>query len=389
MIRKIKFNNFYSFKTEQILDFTANKKTSYSYYNSEFGNQISKIIGFVGPNAAGKTNIIRLLSFIGYFITNGDDKQPDLSAAFKPFFNNKNVSNITVEFELEKTLFFYSFSIKDNLVVKESLEVKSVEKYSRKEKIFDRKSNGFDFLNKKYIGIAEKNSVDIKPNVSSIVFFNSLSEIKIIQTVYKYFSKFKTNINERGHINNIENQVSSLRLFLQDPEIAKEINDFISKFDLGLKAFDIREQTDFNEKKILASGVHNINGDNTALAFEYESRGTQLLFFNLVKILYAAKNDAYVVIDELEYGLHPEAFNKLISYFIDEKLNNSTQLFFSSHSLGFMKILDLHQIFLTEKNDNCESRVYRLNEVGGIRSDANYLAKYMSGAYGAFPRIRT
>lgn len=389
MIRKIKFNNFYSFKTEQTLDFTASKKTSYSYFKSDFGDQVSKIIGFVGPNASGKTNIVRLLSFIGYFITNGDDLKPDFSTAFKPFFNSKNTSNICVEFEIQKNLFFYSFSIKNNLVVKESLETKSLKKYSRKEKIFSRVENGFDFLNEKFIGIAEKKFVDIKPNVSSIVFFNSLSEIEVIKIVYKYFSKFQTNINERGHINNIDNQVRSLKLFLQDPKIAEEINNFISKFDLGLKGFNIRETEDLNEKRILASGIHEISENNIDLAFEYESRGTQLLFFNLVKILYAAKNDTYVVIDELEYGLHPEAFNKLISYFIDEKLENNTQLFFSSHSLGFMKILDLHQIFLTEKNNNCESRVYRLNEVDGVRSDSNYLSKYMSGAYGAFPRIRT
>lgn len=53
-----------------------------------------------------------------------------------------------------------------------------------------------------------------------------------------------------------------------------------------------------------------------------------------------------------------------------------------------MNKLDMHQIFLIEKNKNGASSTYRLNEIEGIRSDENFLAKYMSGSYGAFPKIR-
>ena len=48
----------------------------------------------------------------------------------------------------------------------------------------------------------------------------------------------------------------------------------------------------------------------------------------------------------------------------------------------------MHQIYLTEKNEFGESRIYRLNEVEGIRSDENFVNKYKSGAYGAYPNIR-
>jgi hypothetical protein len=48
----------------------------------------------------------------------------------------------------------------------------------------------------------------------------------------------------------------------------------------------------------------------------------------------------------------------------------------------------MHQIFLTEKNNKSESSVVRLNKVKGIRPDENFLSKYMTGVYGAFPKIR-
>ena len=69
-------------------------------------------------------------------------------------------------------------------------------------------------------------------------------------------------------------------------------------------------------------------------------------------------------------------------------LNGKAQLIFSSHSFNFMNKLDMHQINLVQKNSKSESLVYSLNQVEGIRSDDNFLNKYMTGTYGAFPKIR-
>jgi hypothetical protein len=42
---------------------------------------------------------------------------------------------------------------------------------------------------------------------------------------------------------------------------------------------------------------------------------------------------------------------------------------------------------LVEKDENCESTAWRLDEVEGVRNDDNFYAKYMAGAYGAVPRL--
>ncbi len=53
-----------------------------------------------------------------------------------------------------------------------------------------------------------------------------------------------------------------------------------------------------------------------------------------------------------------------------------------------MNKLDMHQIYLTEKNNDGESIVKRLNKIDGVRSDDNFLNKYLAGKYGAFPNIK-
>jgi AAA15 family ATPase/GTPase len=197
-----------------------------------------------------------------------------------------------------------------------------------------------------------------------------------------------TNINGAGEINNIPHQFKTLDIYLKDKNLKNDVEKFICKFDIGLNGFEIKKE-DIGNKLISISvkGIHATNSENKKLDFTYESRGTQSLFFSLANILSALKNNNVVVIDEIEMGFHPEALNKLIGYFIEENENSHAQMIFSSHSLGFMNRLDMHQIFLVDKDKSGESSILRLNRVKGIRSDENLLGKYMAGSYGGFPKI--
>jgi uncharacterized protein len=391
MIRKVKFSNFYSFDKEQEIDFLANKKKTYDYYQSKTGDQITKVAGFIGGNASGKTNVMRLFSFFRYFAceSSKDESAGALDVAYKTFFNNEKPSNFYIEFEIEDAIFFYAFGIENNSIRKESLQTKRKEKGAKKIEIFSRNSNNIEKLHK---GFFSKFPIEflkkIRADVSLLAFLKAHYNIDIINKVFNYFEGFKTNINERGEINNIINQINSLELYLKDEQLKQKMEDFICKFDIGLNNFIIKKEVKDQKFRISVKGVHTTKEKNNMLDFTYESRGTQSLFFTLANILSGLKDSNVIIIDEIESGFHPEALNKIINYFIDENEDKKAQIIFSSHSLGFMNKLDMHQMYLVEKNNDSESHVYRLNQVHGIRSDDNFLSKYMTGAYGAFPKIR-
>lgn len=393
MIRKVTFSNFYSFKGKQEISFLTNKKRSYSYFQSHVdeSEQVTKVAGFVGSNASGKTNIMRLFSFFSHFVR-AERRGDNIEIAFKTFFSNKERSDFSIEFEIDNFLYFYEFSVKENRIIKEKLLEKRLDKKSRKSVVFSRNKNGIDDLHKEYFkDFPVKFFKTVREDVSLVSFLKAHFDIEIINKINSYFSHLYFNINEHGRPSPMYS-IRSLEAYLEDEELKSRMEDFVKKFDLGLDSFQINKTKENNETGSFpvheVFGIHKFGTISRKIPLVYESRGTQALLFMLAHIFNALKSGGIVVIDELETGLHPEAVKKIVDYFIDENERGKAQLIFSSHALDFMKQFDMQQIFLVEKDNSGSSNVYRLDNVEEIRPDENFLAKYMSGAYGAFPDIK-
>lgn len=390
MIRTIKFSNFYSFDKEQIIDFTASKKEGYSYFNSKKGDQITKIATFIGSNASGKTNLMRLVTFLSYFVTRSSvntTENTSLLSSYKTFFYNNKPSTFEIEFELKNKIFTYHLELHKGIVVKESLKTKLIKRNVRPTYIFQRNGN-ITLYDKYFEGIKTSFLDNIRNDISLVAYIKAHYRNDIIDTVFNYFASFHTNINELGYIFNPVQQILTLEKYLADDEIKSKMEELIVNFDIGLSGFKIKKKKLEDENyRIIVRGIHNTKEDNKLLDFAYESRGTQALFFIIGSLLSAIKNETIIILDELETGLHPEAVSKLISYFLDENEKGKAQLLVTSHAFTFINTLDMHQIFLTEKDENCVTTCKRLNGVDGIRTDENFLKKYMAGKYGGFPKI--
>lgn len=120
-----------------------------------------------------------------------------------------------------------------------------------------------------------------------------------------------------------------------------------------------------------------------------ESTGTNRILFilTIAAEILTTEQGGVVVIDESDAFLHPDIYEKFVELFMSPETNrNNTQLILSSHNYTTLNFLDKQQIFLTERDEDGQTDVWRLDEVRGVRADDNFYAKYMSGAYGAVPR---
>jgi|GEM_PF-1010169 len=404
MIRKITFNNFYSFSEDgQAIDFTTSKKKSYDYYNSEKGDQITKVIGAFGGNAAGKTNICRVFGFLRYLVTNS--AKPNAEMVYKNFFSNNNDSYIKVEFETKSKIFFYEIEFNKEKIIFEKLSYKQLKSNYRKTTVFSfNRKTKITSLNPRVNDDLKGLDIDylktIRSDISFVAHISSKQKIDLISDVYDYFEQMSGDITEGG--NKMDTALKGLGVYKNDKEIREKVNDFISNFDLGLSEFKVSTDSisikDIKDLKQLAKIIKNkdnlelievegIHDNGKSLDYIYESLGTRNIASLVIRMLVAIRNDAVIVADELEEGMHPEALLKIIQYFIDENENHKAQLIFTTHIVDVMNILDSNQIVLVEKDSEGASHAFRLDKVEGIRPEHNFRAKYMSGAYGAFPHI--
>src|SRR5579862_2408354 len=141
MFHRYSFSNFFSFRDTTVVSFRMGSRTRVddSSFSSEAlpNERLSKAIAVVGPNAAGKTNLLKPLSFLASFI--GESFRYDFDAPLwvRPHFFSADppASTFELEFELDSVLYRYELSVDHERVHREVLEHQTSSRFS---KVFSR-----------------------------------------------------------------------------------------------------------------------------------------------------------------------------------------------------------------------------------------------------------
>ena len=407
MILNFSINNFYSFKEENAVSFIVNKKSpcTDAYFTTENGERVTKILACYGPNASGKTNLLKVLPFFQWFIRQSFDLKPDEEIPIQPFRfekDNSDYASLSVDFELSGGIYRYLLKLTTEQVINESLHVRDGKgfKYLFK-RLWNEEKKKYDFSTKNFgLSNAFGEFLQTRKNASTLSIAIQHNH-KESNDIAKYWSMLSTNVRERGRAGRLADGelifrvLNSAEYFHEHKEYKAKAEKFLTHFDLGLSGLEIEEREvgidkeGKPEKLIFPFGVHLGKDKSThKLPLYYESSGTQNLFVILRQILPILEEGGIAVLDEFEVDLHPHMILPLLNLFVSKKTNpHNTQLLFSCHSIELMKILDKYQILLVEKDEYGYSQVIRLDEIKGVRSDDNIYAKYDAGAYGAVPNI--
>jgi len=179
----------------------------------------------------------------------------------------------------------------------------------------------------------------------------------------------------------------------EDARMALQMSQLLQRWDLGLTGVELRKQKvrdaqNHEEEVYFPWGIHDVQGRKAMLPLALESSGTQSAFVLLSRLLALLETGGVAVIDELENDLHPDMITQILELFFNPSTNpKNAQLLFTCHATPVLNEFDKGQILLVEKDEDCNSRAWRLDSVKGVRADDNFYAKYMAGAYGAVPQI--
>lgn len=405
MIHSFSCKNFYSFSDLTTVSFAVNNKAPVNngYFTALSENRLSKIETVVGPNASGKTNLLKVLPFLKWLIMDSLVKtKPEDLIVVQPFAFGKaknEPTELSIVFEINGKVYSYSIILNKQKILSEELKLTSfVKEKKSSKKIFSR---SWDEATSHYNFTGDNFDV---PNLENLLRKNASvigsvyqinSNHKEIAEIVKFWQHIETNVIEAGWlgdyllINRLPQWFEALVFYSENDNLKKEAEKLISRFDLGLKGIKFSKEKEENRLTIKdVYAVHLFNGEEQSLPILYESSGTKQLFVLLKSILQVLAEGGVAVLDEFDVNLHPEMVLSLYELFIQPETNSkNAQILFSTHSLQILSKLDKYQIILTEKNKNGISESWRLDDVSGVRADDNYYTKYIAGAYGAVPKL--
>ena len=402
MIRSFSCKNFYSFADESKISFLVNEKTpnKETNFSAPSGDRLSKALVVIGPNASGKTNLIKILPFLKWFILESFNMKPEAEIPVKPFlfhdFKDKPIE-LSVEFEIKKNVYIYSLALNGKRVLTEELKIKNKTKQKVTTKIlfsrkWDKEKEKYDFTDKNF-ELPNNFSNLIRSNASIIGTANQFNH-QGSKLIGEFWQKLETNVSEIGLVDELIffaapfNFYQALDFYSENIALKEKAEKLLSRFDLGLESFSVEKDKKAQGVSLDAQVLHLFNGQSHKLPIQYESSGTKQLFTLLRSILKVLDQGGVAVLDELDANLHPEMVSALYELFVSPESNpKNAQIIFSTHSHQILNELDKYQVVLVEKNENGSSEAWRLDEVSGVRADDNYYAKYVAGAYGAYPNI--
>lgn len=403
MIHSFSCKNFYSFKELTTLDFEVNGNApeNNGYFTTKSGTRLSKVETVIGPNASGKTNLLKVPPFLKWLIVDSFNTKPEDQIVVQSFaFGDAKdqPTELSVVFEINGKVYTYAFTLTKQRIISEELTVVDFVKEKKgNKKLFTRSWNNttsrYDFEGDNFE--LPKGFENLLRSNSSVIGSAFRLNHKESQEIAKFWQQIETNVMEAGWIgdhllpNATQQLFEALNFYSENQELKKEAEKLLCRFDLGLKAFNMDKEKTGNSITLKnIRGTHSINGEEYNLDFKYESSGTKQLFILLKSVLLALANGSTAIIDEFDVNLHPEMVMALFDLFIQPETNTkNAQLLLSTHSHLLLSKLDKYQIILVEKNEGGTSEAWRLDEVSDVRSDENYYSKYIAGAYGAIPKI--
>lgn len=380
-------------------------KTNLYVDNGEVAGRVSLIESVIGPNASGKTRLLQGLAFIDYMITSSYQSDPSSPIPFETHLNAQKVnSEVSVRFVVSKRIFEYLFVFNKQQIIKEELKEfsKSAERVTAKtvsSRKWDNDKGQYDYSDKE-LGILS--AKELRRNASMVASaMQKDSPSELAKLISDYWSECVVVHNLWVAGNREDSDVgdkllkSKLKQLLDanNEGMRERVKQILSKYDIGFDDFYENIVKLPNDTSYSIYGIsHKFDNSNFVVLVELESSGTKRLISTLSSIVGAllVENGGIAIIDEIDAFLHPDIVEALVDLFIQPETNpNRSQLLFSTHNHRLLESLDKQQVVLTEKNNNGDTESWRLDEMTGIRSTDNFYEKYITGAYGARPKIES
>lgn len=359
-----------------------------------------------GPNAAGKSNLLKALAFMQSFVLLSHAHQEGALINVAPFALAEATRNQPATFECffiqDSIRYQFGFAVNRERVTHEWLFAYPEGKAQRwYERSFDEVSGKEEwYFGSKFGG---RRQVWRDATRKNALFLSAAIQLnnEQLKPVFSWFQNRLAilpgaDINISFTINQCETEAGRQRVM-----------EFMNAADIGIAGIDLKKIAIPHEslppelplpirEQIMRDGAHQVllqhkteSGELCAFDLMDESNGTRQLFLYAGPLLDVLEKGRVFFVDELDTSLHPLMVRFLIGLIQNPSINrHNAQLIFTTHDTSVLDtdIFRRDQVWFVEKDTHQASRLYPLSDFSPRKHEA--LEKgYLQGRYGALPYI--
>lgn len=422
MLIEFRVENFRSFHKEQSLSFTAaprlkrKENTLQLKLPSDPVPPLLKAIAIYGPNASGKSNLIKALEVVSGFAHGHYKNRSSLPIA--PFRFSELAIHQPSKFELHfvhgGVRFEFGLWVSARRIMREWL---TCYPNGHASPLYDRQYSSESEKDEYTFGEALEGGSDLhrlwsNATTHDTLFLsraveNSSDEFKQLRSVQEWFRSTLTVVDEpqARWLMWAANQT------MQEHEDVREaVAAFLSEVDIPISSIKVDkrpgsmdffktppsdpgalrravvELTGIGQSQWQTTFTHLIRGKKFDFDFNDESDGTKSLYAFAPLWLSCAAIPQMLAIDEIDTSLHPAIVTKLVRTFLEQ---NTSQVVFTTHDTHLMdsKLLRRDQYWIVERDQNGASILSSVYDYEG-REGEDIEKRYFAGRYRGLPIVK-
>lgn len=410
MIISFSIQNFGSIKHRQSISFEADASTHLedAYVVHAGGLRLLKLALIYGPNASGKTTVLKALDFMREIVLEPEDKKTD-ELAFEPFLFDKDTpgqhSTLSIEFLQAGNRYHYEVECVKEAILHEELAVTN----GGRELVYRRATNRTNQFSEITFGghlkideasrkVLEANTLWNNTVLGGYLKTNiNVKELKEViewfQTRLKPLIRTDTNLEQYVTAGINEGEIDKEQVIAILRKADFQISDIMIQ-EMFLdpakdSAMNLRARREKEKGTALRPELeHTVNDHRFSLPFELESHGTKRFYGFAGLLAQLIKHPIIMPVDELEASLHPDLYiHFLLSFLLNAE---QSQVIATTHHREILNNKDVFRndaIWFTDKDRESATEIYSLADFDDsvVKDSTNVFNAYKSGKLGATP----
>jgi AAA15 family ATPase/GTPase len=395
--------NFRSIRTTQTLSLAAASLSELSANTFAGVEGVRLLRGAViyGPNASGKSNLIRAVNFMRDAVVQSVDADWSSDSHIEPFrldsTSTQRPSRFEMNFILNGVRHQYGFSIFEQNIQSEWLLA-----YPKKApQVWFKRSEVERFHFGPHLG-GEKKRLHTLTRPDAL--FLSVAKQFNHQQLSPIYDWFKDWLQVLG-ISRVPfaDTDYTARMAAKDPELNRLVTDALKFADLGIDKVEVKLPSEHAGDVPVGTGLlprrrpvihtfHRFPDSTTVVEFNMkrnESFGTQRFFGLIGRWIEGLRRGSIIFVDELDASMHPALTRALVQMFQNPKLSrHKAQAVMTTHDTTLLdhSVFRRDQIWFVQKDESHASQLYSLQNFHP-RKDEALQKGYLAGRYGAMPFV--